>query len=156
MSPVFDNPPPMTASWPRYQRCLNTQVPPNIRSPEHEPQAHRRGFALREVTMTLKPCLDCGTLSTGTRCPEHQRARGRNRTQRPTNLTRTTDERKRRAAAVAAHIRTHGHWCPGYRVPAHASSDLTADHVVSVAQGGDPNGELQVMCRRCNGRKSDG
>jgi 5-methylcytosine-specific restriction protein A len=106
--------------------------------------------------MALKPCLDCGRLSNQARCPEHRRARERGRPQRPTNLTRDATERQRRADAVAAHRRTHGNWCPGYGVPAHPSSDLTADHVISVAMGGDPNGELQVLCRSCNGRKSDG
>lgn len=106
--------------------------------------------------MGLKPCLSCGRLSDQARCPEHRRERERERTQRPTNLTRDTAERKRRAAAVSQHRQEFGNWCPGWKIPAHASTDLTADHVVSVAAGGDPSGELQVLCRVCNGRKSDG
>lgn len=105
--------------------------------------------------MPLRPCLDCGRLSTGTRCPEHTTAQGRLRKQRPTNLTRTQPERERRARAVAQHRAQHGNVCPGYEVEPHAATDLTADHVVSVEQGGDPNGELQILCRRCNGRKSN-
>lgn len=105
--------------------------------------------------MPLKPCLDCGVLSTKSRCPRHRRAQEAGRAQRPTNLTRDAAERKRRALAVARHRAAYGDWCPGYGVPAHPSSDLTADHVVSVARGGDARGPLQVLCRRCNGRKSD-
>jgi 5-methylcytosine-specific restriction endonuclease McrA len=31
-----------------------------------------------------------------------------------------------------------------------ATHDLTADHVHPLAQGGDPLGPLQVLCRTCN------
>jgi 5-methylcytosine-specific restriction endonuclease McrA len=31
-----------------------------------------------------------------------------------------------------------------------AADDLTADHVVPLAVGGDPLGRLRVLCRRCN------
>lgn len=106
--------------------------------------------------MALKPCLDCGRLSDQARCRTHRRAHERNRTQRPTNLTRDTAERKRRADTVTQHRQAVGNWCPGFGVPAHQSSDLTADHVISVARGGDPRGELQVLCRACNGRKAAG
>lgn len=61
-------------------------------------------------------------------------------------------ERRRRAATVAAWIAQHGHWCPGYGVPAHPSTDLTADHTEAVAHGG-ADGELAVLCRPCNSRK---
>lgn len=105
--------------------------------------------------MGLKPCLDCGRLTNVTRCPRCQTTKNRERKPRPTNLTRTTDERKRRAAAVAQHRAAYGDWCPGWLIPPHASADLTADHVVSIAAGGDPNGQLQVLCRACNGRKAD-
>jgi 5-methylcytosine-specific restriction endonuclease McrA len=104
--------------------------------------------------MALKPCLDCGALSDQSRCPGHRAAVERGRKQRPTNTTRDWAERQRRAFAVAAHRQVNGDWCPGYGVQSHPSSDLTADHIVSVAKGGDPNGPLQVLCRSCNGRKA--
>lgn len=104
--------------------------------------------------MAKRPCIDCGTLTTKTRCPAHSAAVERNRKPRPTNLTRDSAERKRRADAVGAHRATYGNWCPGYEVEPHRSSDLTADHVISVSAGGDPNGPLQVLCRSCNGRKA--
>lgn len=105
--------------------------------------------------MPGRPCLDCGAISDQSRCPTHRQAVERARKPRPTNLTRDDAERKRRAAAVAQHRAQHGDWCPGYGIPPHPSADLTADHVVAVAQGGPPDGPLQVLCRPCNGRKSD-
>jgi len=62
-------------------------------------------------------------------------------------------ERARRKAHVDGWRDQYGDWCPGYLVPGHPASDLTADHVVAVALGGDPQGELGVLCRSCNGRK---
>lgn len=61
-------------------------------------------------------------------------------------------EKQRMAAAVYAHRRVHGDWCPGFRVPAHASADLTADHVVNRNRGGI-GGPLRVLCRACNARR---
>ncbi|MGE4363306.1 MAG: HNH endonuclease, partial [Mycolicibacterium sp.] len=43
---------------------------------------------------------------------------------------------------------------PGWGREAHASTDLTADHVEEVALGGDPHGPLQTLCRSCNARKN--
>ena len=105
--------------------------------------------------MALKLCLDCGALSTGTRCPEHRRqtARVYDRGKRAARPERTPAERARRATTVRDWIRSHGHVCPGWRCDPHESHDLTADHVVPVAAGGDEAGELAVLCRVCNGRK---
>lgn len=100
----------------------------------------------------MKPCLDCGTLSQRTRCPKCSAAQLQaKRVCRPYTYT----ERKRRAAAVAAHRAAHGDWCPGWGRPAHASSDLTADHTLAVAAGGREDGPLSVLCRVCNGAKQD-
>ncbi len=109
--------------------------------------------------MSPRPCLDCGRICDGSRCRACQSEQERRRPQRPTNLTRTTGERKRRAAAVTAHRLRFGDWCPGYGDrPAHGvrpPNVLTADHVTPVARGGDPRGPLTVLCRVCNGSKSD-
>lgn len=96
----------------------------------------------------------CPTISDRTVCPEHAREQNRHvaRT-KPTAVTRDWTERRRRAAAVTEHRRRHGSWCPGWQRPAHAALDLTADHVVAVAAGGDPRGELIVRCRSCNSAK---
>lgn len=110
--------------------------------------------------MPLRICLGlrgqppCGELTTGSRCPEHQR-RLNTLTTRAKRRRRPYDgaERDRRAAAVAEHIALHGYWCPGWNVPEHQSADLTADHVHAVAAGGREDGPLAVLCRTCNGRK---
>lgn len=52
--------------------------------------------------------------------------------------------------AVSAHRATVGDWCPGYRRPAHAASDLTAEHGVPISRGGVVDG---VLCRSCNSSK---
>jgi hypothetical protein len=61
-----------------------------------------------------------------------------------------------RKAAVDGWVKAEGYWCPGYQVPRHESRDLCADHVVSVALGGDPAGPFAVLCRSCNARKGKG
>ncbi|WP_280695884.1 MULTISPECIES: HNH endonuclease [unclassified Kitasatospora] len=59
-------------------------------------------------------------------------------------------------AVLEGHRSIYGEWCPGYRVPAHSSSDLTVDHVIPKALGGtDTRENTQVLCRACNGRKRD-
>lgn len=65
-------------------------------------------------------------------------------------------ERKRRAAAVQRHREQFGEICPGWRRPAHRvdpPNKLTADHIRSIASGGDEAGELQVLCNWCNPSK---
>jgi 5-methylcytosine-specific restriction protein A len=61
-------------------------------------------------------------------------------------------ERRRRAQLVADHLEAYGPVCPGWRREMHEvdPSQLTADHVVPVAAGGDPRGTLQALCRSCN------
>ncbi|HEX2298333.1 MAG TPA: HNH endonuclease [Pseudonocardiaceae bacterium] len=101
-----------------------------------------------------RPCLDCGRLSHGSRCPrcaqlvERKRTTGK-RQRRPY----TAAERTRRAAAVAEHRALYGDRCPGWRRPEHYATDLTADHVIPVAAGGAEDGQLSVLCRSCNGAK---
>ena len=63
--------------------------------------------------------------------------------------------RAHRQAAVRAHIRVHGMWCPGFGIPPHAATQLTADHIHPVSLGGDPRGPYAVLCRSCNSRKGN-
>jgi len=72
---------------------------------------------------------------------------------------RSTHERERRKGAVAAHVEVYGWICLGDAYHhAHATRDLTADHVPSVAEqivaGVAPEvaeaGPLTVTCRRGN------
>lgn len=89
------------------------------------------------------------------RCARHATQHDRHQAHTtPTKATRTWAERQRRARAVRAHRREHGDWCPGYQVPAHPATDLTADHVTPIARGGRPDGPLTVLCRSCNSRKA--
>lgn len=94
--------------------------------------------------MPPRRCRHCRQLvAAGTRCPCHP----------TTRTTYTAAERIRRAAVVAEHRRVHGALCPGWRRAPHTATDLTADHLVPVAAGGDPRGQLGVLCRACNGAK---
>lgn len=59
----------------------------------------------------------------------------------------------RRKAVVDAWVAEQGWICPGFNRPPHPSRLLQADHVVPVSLGGDPTGELAVLCRACNTAK---
>lgn len=94
----------------------------------------------------------CPELVDSGRCAEHRRESDRHqRRTTPTKVTRTYAERKRRAAAVRAHVRKHGWNCPGDgQHQAHPCRDLTAHHVDAIAAGGRPDGPLAVLCRSRN------
>lgn len=68
----------------------------------------------------------------------------------------TNRETKRRRAAVAQHRAQYGNVCPGWRRLEHEATDLTADHPVAVADGGDESAALEVLCRSCNAAKGGG
>jgi 5-methylcytosine-specific restriction enzyme A len=98
----------------------------------------------------------CPELTNHGRCPTHRAERERHqRATVPTKATRTHAEQRRRAAAVRRHRARHGNRCPGWHVPPHEATDLTADHIIAIAAGGQPAGQLQVLCRSCNARKAD-
>lgn len=110
--------------------------------------------------MPLRPCLTCGVLSEGPRCPGHARERERVRTQaKRERRPYTHSERQRRREAVAEHRATYGDVCPGWRRPAHPATQtnpLTADHPTAVRAGGSEQQPLAVLCRECNGAKGAG
>lgn len=116
--------------------------------------------------MPLRPCLGwqhepCGKLSPNTRCPrhDHMRRQASNARYRPHRERRpdyTSQERTRRAEAVAAWRAMHGDVCPGWQRPPHPASDLTADHPIEVAAGGSEGQDLMVLCRSCNSSKGGG
>ncbi|MCT1459880.1 hypothetical protein M3G03_10090 [Aestuariimicrobium sp. p3-SID1156] len=103
--------------------------------------------------MAMRPCAEPGCpvlLRKAGRCQKHRRYS-------PTYLERDWAEQKRRAAVVAKHRATHGDWCPGWPSTGHAPhacTDLTAAHVVAVANGGGA-GPLLVLCRSENSRLRD-
>jgi 5-methylcytosine-specific restriction protein A len=63
-------------------------------------------------------------------------------------------ERKRRAETVAAWIAQHGNVCPGWGVPPHPATNLTADHRIPRSLGGE-HGPLGCLCAGCNARRGN-
>lgn len=103
--------------------------------------------------MPTRVCLDCGGLtSSPTRrglCRACEQAR-------PARVVYDSPRwRKLRRRVLRRHTATWGWTCPGYKRPAHQARDLTVDHGVPLAMGGNPYDEAQlhVLCRSCNGRK---
>ena len=87
------------------------------------------------------------------RCLVHARELDRHQARTtPTKKSRTWRERQRRAQVVRRHRESLGSWCPGYLREPHFATDLTAEHVHAVGDGGAPHGELGVLCRECNSR----
>ena len=83
----------------------------------------------------MKLCTVCGLLTSraGSRCTAHARQSNRSRH----NALYSTPSWQRLSARVLRAWRgEHGEWCPGYQRPAHATADLTVDHVVPLAAGG--------------------
>jgi hypothetical protein len=103
----------------------------------------------------LRNCIGCGRSVRGkSRCQDCQRDHDRAKRQRRPDLDERA-ERRRRERAVAEHRAIIGDWCPGWEGHgAHPAADLTADHAVEVAAGGDPRGVLVVRCRSCNAARS--
>jgi len=88
----------------------------------------------------LRPCIDCGQPSEGSRCPEHTVDRRRGRAQR-----------SHQWRVLSARIRKQQPWCEH----CHATEHLQVDHIVPVSV--DPSREydvsnLRVLCRPCHGR----
>lgn len=101
-----------------------------------------------------RPCLDCGALTPGTRCPTCTRAYDRNR--RPSPEARYGADRKARHRD-AIDAEPWCHWEGGCPFPITKANPLTADHPIRVADGGDPYQSLVPMCKRHNsGRGSSG
>ena len=86
------------------------------------------------------------------RCDDCRRQLNRTKYQR---RRRTAAERRRRQDLIAEHVRVHGWICPGWNRPAHASTDLTADHLTPQARGGAPESAIRVLCRSCNAARGD-
>lgn len=97
--------------------------------------------------MPLRPCLDCGTPASSTRCTRcearKQQARNAQRTHYHGDWAALS--RRTRDQWVA----THGWVCPGWQSPPHPARDLVVDHVQQRSRQA-----LAVLCRSCNSRKS--
>lgn len=107
--------------------------------------------------MARRPCIVCGTPSTGTRCPKHYQAgQGARRIRRD-----YSDEAARRRY-LKRWIETIGYVCAGapemnhepHRVDTRQRGALTVDHVTPRRSGGTtaPH-NLRVLCREYNSRK---
>lgn len=101
-----------------------------------------------------RKCLDCPRrIASGSRCPEHQRAKDRIKDARRGGHADWRD----RAAAVNEHKARQGPWCPGYGVPGHwvlPPNRLSADHPVPLVRGGPLRpGWYNVLCISCQGRQ---
>ena len=94
-----------------------------------------------------RPCIDCGRVTHGSRCPEHQRI-----TNRKYAGKYSPQERDRMRRAVQDWIARKGPLCMGYKRRAHWSRDLSADHILPISQGGE-GGPLRVLCESCNKRR---
>ena len=93
-----------------------------------------------------RPCLVCGTPSNNSRCATHTMPRHRE-TQRAYN--------KRGWRKASAYVRAMQPYCSRCG----SEWDLTADHVVPLARGGEEVPSLDgidVLCRRCNSAKKHG
>jgi 5-methylcytosine-specific restriction protein A len=102
----------------------------------------------------VKLCTVCGVVTSraGSRCTDHARQSNRSRH----NALYSTRAWQRLSARVLRAWRgQHGNWCPGYQRSAHPAVDLTVDHVVPLAAGGEPFGigNCAVLCRSCNSTK---
>ena len=91
-----------------------------------------------------RPCLECGTLTVSSRCPDHG-------LRRPANPAyRDPTYRRRRDALVAEHQERFGDLCPGPpdlgHAP-HATVDLTVDHIRPLSLGETHDlANLRVRC----------
>jgi hypothetical protein len=83
------------------------------------------------------PCIQCGAISGGTRCPTHQREYSRQRSAQRTQYHGGWEGRSKRARQQW--VAEHGWVCPGWGVPAHPDTRLELDHTSGL-----------VLCNVCN------
>ena len=101
------------------------------------------------LAMPLRPCLGCGKLvHDASRCAPCQTELVNLLSRlRPTNKARGYDSAWTRLSKAMI---TEQPWCSACG----AVADLTVDHVMSLAAGGESTpSNLRVLCRRCHGKK---
>lgn len=92
----------------------------------------------------MRPCLDCGRPTSGSRCPAHQRDYER---RRGTPAERGYDKAWRALVANAISLTP---WC----CECGSTDDLTGDHIVPLSKGGrSVASNVRVLCRSCNSSK---
>lgn len=87
----------------------------------------------------MRPCLDCGTPTEGTRCPEHTQAK----THDLSATARGYDARWQRLSTRARRLQP---WC----LDCGTTDDLTGDHLQWPATKLE---HVAVVCRACNTRR---
>lgn len=106
----------------------------------------------------MKPCLDCGTLTNGTRCPPHQRDRDRIR-DRARNQIKTRRRANRPGNNAAARLRyalnKHSTAICQHCHETHTPQHLEIDHILPLGDGGtDTEDNLQILCKPCHRTKT--
>jgi len=98
------------------------------------------------------PCLDCGVLTTATRCPRcqatHRRNQERQRPPRPSYRRKYADPvyKANRRALLASAIH-----CSICETPPSPTTRLEVDHIKPISEGGGNElTNLRVVCRKCN------
>lgn len=103
--------------------------------------------------MAHRLCIDCGTVCAGTRCRDCRRPLER----RHHNVAYDDPSWRRLSAwLLSKHRREQGSVCPGdEHHDAHPSDDLTVDHIIPLAAGGEllDRENTRILCREWNGRK---
>ena len=100
-----------------------------------------------------RPCLDCGRLTKGNRCPQHQQIADGKRNQRWSEIKKTRKQQlygteyRKRAKEVKASA-THCHLC---LKPFQHEDRIEADHILP----GDPSSPLAAAHRECNQKRGD-
>lgn len=98
--------------------------------------------------MALRPCLDCGALTSKSRCPTCQRPRDRARdARRGSRHERGYDNEW--VALVAEAVKRHP-WCTDCGTTGCRDNPLTGDHLRWPAL---TCADVEVVCRRCNSRR---
>ena len=102
-------------------------------------------------------CKECGTPYQGPPpyCPRHASPFGGFQRQPVNPIYRDPRWRKLAARTVQQHVARYGWVCPGWKRPPHPSRQLSADHRVALAAGGEPfeATNVGVLCRSCNTAK---
>jgi 5-methylcytosine-specific restriction endonuclease McrA len=105
--------------------------------------------------MPRRPCLDCGVLSQGSRCPTHTAARAQVRdTARGSSAARGYGPAHRARRALLLPL-AYGTLCPRCGVVMLPGQGLDLDHVIPIAHGGRDDAKVMVhaLCnRRAGGR----
>ena len=102
-----------------------------------------------------KPCIECGVVSRGTRCPDHQRTYDeiaqKKRDNNPERIARKKllyNSTYRKQAQWIRNTATTCHLCG---IPFQPGDAIEADHV----EAGNPNSQLLAAHRRCNASRGN-